>query len=75
MKFKQLRLLVLRTGRSGHMSDFCGEMRARLLVCHSYLPKETSDIYIGTEVLSARCPLADVPGSACNTPPPRHLGV
>jgi hypothetical protein len=27
---------------------------------------------IDTEVLSARRPLADVPGSACKTPPPRH---
>jgi hypothetical protein len=27
---------------------------------------------IDTRVLSARCPLADVPGSACETPSPRH---
>jgi len=30
-------------------------------------------ILIDTKVLSARCPLADVPGSACEAPPPLHL--
>jgi hypothetical protein len=30
---------------------------------------------IDTRVLSARCPLADVPGSACEAPPPRHLAT
>jgi hypothetical protein len=28
-----------------------------------------------TRILSARCPLADVPGSACEAPPPRHLAT
>jgi hypothetical protein len=36
-----------------------------------YLRSELTPI--DTRVLSARCPLADVPSSACEAPPPRHL--
>src|SRR5271156_170 len=32
-------------------------------------------ILIGTKALPARCPLADVPGPACDMSPPRHLGT
>ena len=32
-------------------------------------------ILIDTKVPSARCPLADVPGSACEMPPPCHLAT
>jgi hypothetical protein len=45
-------------------------MEATVLLTTIYLSSEL--ILIDTKVLSARCPLAEVPGSACETPPPRH---
>jgi len=55
----------------------------RLVVVRSRNPVSWSvhSIYLRSELthrykfLSARCPLADVLGSACGTPPPRHLGL
>jgi hypothetical protein len=54
---------------------FVGEIEeSYLLVCHFYLP-EKSDIYIGTKSYRPGCPLPDVLGSACGTPPLCPLGL
>jgi hypothetical protein len=48
----------------------CIEWMEATVLLSIYLRSEL--ILIGTKVLPAGCPLADVPGSACETSPPRY---
>jgi hypothetical protein len=51
------------------MSDVEMDGRTRVPFC---LPEQRADTYRYKNRPSARCPLAGVRGSACETPPPRH---